>query len=306
MDTKFKAMLTVTVAVSALSIANTAWAAPTSYPTPNVVTTAGATQFTFGGKTFVNQGLQGMGRIAAGSTDFLGGTFGAFSGMDLDPSSWRKTATGGYTGTLFALPDRGPNGIGSVTFSDYAARVSTFTIGLTPYTGTADLPAAVTSQNQLTFTANGGIVLKDFNGNVTTGFDPPPGAAGVVTQNGITLPGQTTDVAAGKLSFDSEGLRFLSDKSFYVSDEYGANVYYFDAAGNLKGVIKPPSALQPRNAAGDLTFNSTGTANVTGRRGNQGVEGFAVTPDGKKLVSLLQSAPVQDSPGSQANRTNTR
>ena len=67
-----------------------------------------------------------------------------------------------------------------------------------------------------------------------------------------------------------------------------------------------PSALQPRNATGDLTFNSTGTANVTGRRGNQGVEGFAVTPDGKKLVSLLQSAPVQDSPGSQVKQVIAR
>jgi uncharacterized protein YhjY with autotransporter beta-barrel domain len=303
MIVKFKAALAATVAVCALSSA--AGAAPLSYTTPNVITTAGSTQFTFGGQTFVNQGLQGMGRIDANTKDFLGDSFGAFSGMDLDLSTWRKTANGGYTGSLYSLPDRGPNQIGQVGFSDYAARVNTFSFTFTPYTGTANLPAATSSQNQMVLTQTGGFVFRDFNGNVTTGFDPLPGTAGVVTQNGIPLPGQTSGVATGKISMDAEAIRFLNDGSFYVSDEYGATVYYFDPSGNLKGVILPPAAVLPRNAAGDLNYSSV-TAGVTGRRGNQGLEGMAVTPDGKKLVTLLQSGTLQDSTGGQQNRTNTR
>ena len=304
MYAKYKAALAATVALSALS-ANGSWAASTVIAAPNVVTTAGSTSVTLNGQTFVNQGLQGMGRIAAGTKDFLGGTFGAFSGMDIDLSSWRKTANG-YTGALFALPDRGPNGIGSVSFSDYAGRLSQYTMAFTPYTGTANLPAAVSSQNQLTLTANGGIVLRDFNGNVTTGFDPGLGAAGIITQNGITMPGPTTGAAAGKISLDAESVRFLADKSFYVSDEYGANAYYFDAAGNLKGVIKPPASLIPRDAQGNISYTSTANQ-VTGRRFNQGMEGMGVTPDGKKLVTLLQSATYQDTNGTnQQTRNNTR
>ncbi len=302
MHSTFKAALAVTAAACALS-ANAAWAASVTFTTPNVVTTAGATQVTLGGQTFINQGLQGMARIPAGTKDFLGSTFGAFSGLDLDLSAWRKTATG-YTGTLFALPDRGPNGIGTVSFSDYAGRLSTFTLAFTPYTGTANLPASVTSQNQMVLTANGGIVLKDFNGNLTTGLDP--GARSTITQNGITLPGSATGPAAGKISLDAEAVRFLADKSFYVSDEYGANVYYFNQTGQLQGVIKPPPALIPRDA--DLTVNYTSTADeALGRRFNQGLEGMAVTPDGKKLVTLLQSATYQDTNGTnQPTRNNTR
>ncbi|MBL8631514.1 MAG: esterase-like activity of phytase family protein, partial [Rhodospirillaceae bacterium] len=300
--TKFRAFCLASAAAMAFSATAQAQLA---FTTPNIDTTAGATSVTLNGATFTNSGLVGMGRIAAGTKDFLGDTFGAFSGMDLNLAAWRRNADGSYSGALFALPDRGPNGIGAVSFSDYAGRISAFNIGFTPYTGTANLPAAVTSQNQLTFTANGGITLRDFNGNVTTGFDPGTGSASVITQNGIQLPGQTSGTAAGKISLDAEGVRFLRDRSFYVSDEYGANVYYFNAAGQLQGVIRPPNALLPRDAAGNLSYSSL-VDPVTGRRPNQGLEGVAVTPDGKKLVTLLQSAAMQDSNSNQQTRTNTR
>ncbi len=295
----------VFAATTALSV-HIAYAqtSPVQYRTPNIINVAGSTQATLGGQTFVNQGILGMGRIAAGTRDFNNDTFGAFSGMDIDLSTWRKTATG-YTGTLFGLPDRGPNGVGAVTFSDYAARLNTFSMSFTPYTGTANLPVATSSQNQLTLTQTGGFFLRDFNGNVTTGFDPGTGSASVITQNGIQLPGQSVGAAAGKISLDAEGVRFLRDKSFYVSDEYGDNVYYFDATGRLQGVIRPPAALLPRDTTGQLSYSSL-VDPATGRRPNQGLEGLAITPDGKKLVTLAQSATIQDSTGSQQTRLNTR
>ena len=290
----------------ALLTAATAFAqtGPVRVTTPNVINVAGATQVTVGGQTFVNTGIVGMGRVAAGTRDFNGDSIGAFSGMDINLSTWRRTATG-YTGTLFGLPDRGPNGIGSVNFSDYAGRLNAYSMSFSPYTDAATLPAATSSQNQLSLTQAGGLFLRDFNGNVTTGLDPGTGAASVITQNGIQLPGSATGPAAGKISLDAEAVRFLRDRSFYVSDEYGANVYYFDSTGKMQGVIRPPAALLPRDGTGSLSYSSL-VDPVTGRRPNQGIEGMAVTPDGKRLVTLGQSATIQDSTGNQQDRTNTR
>jgi len=287
-------------------LATGAFAAPLVFTRPNIATNAGPSSVTFSGQTFVNQGLQGVARLPATSTvDFNGDTFGAFSSLDVLPGTWRKTATG-YAGTLYSLPDRGPNGIGSVTFSDFAGRTSSLDMNFTPYTDSANLPVSANSQHQLQLTQTGGFFFRDFNGNVTTGLDPgAPGPNAFVVENGLSLPGSKTGAAAGKISLDAEGLRFLSNGSFYVSDEYGANVYYFDKTGKMQGVIQPPAALVPRDAAGNLSFTSLTDATV-GRRLNQGIEGMDVTPDGKKLVTLLQSAAMQDSTTAQQTRTNTR
>lgn len=284
-------------------LANQALAAPTTYTTPNVITTPGASSTTFYGQTFVNHGLQGVARLPASTLDFNGDTFGAFSGLDVLPGAWRKTATG-YAGTMYGLPDRGPNGVGSVTFSDYAGRVNSFAMNFVPYTSTANLPVSADSQHQLGLVQTGGFLFKDFNGKVTTGLDPGTGNTAFVTQDGKSLPGSTVGIAAGKISLDAEGLRFLNNGSFYVSDEYGANVYYFDKTGNMKGVIQPPVAVMPRTAT-SLSLTSLTDA-TTGRRVNQGLEGIALTPDNKKLATLLQSAPMQDSTSAQQTRTNTR
>jgi uncharacterized protein YhjY with autotransporter beta-barrel domain len=279
-------------------------AAPSAFTTPNVVTTPGASSVTLKGQTFVNHGLQGVARLPASTVDFNGDTFGAFSGLDVKPGSWRKTPTG-YTGVLYSLPDRGPNGVGSVTFSDYAARVSSFSMLFNPYTSATALPVSADSQHQLQLTQTGGFFFKDFNDKLTTGLDPGTGSTAFISQGGKTLPGSSVGPAAGKISLDAEGLRFLNNGSFYVSDEYGANVYYFDKSGKLQGVIEPPAAVIPRAADGSLSYSSVSNA-VTGRRVNQGIEGIALTPDNKKLVTLLQSAAMQDSATAQDTRSNTR
>ena len=304
-----KLILATGTALGALSAA-AALAAPTQYLTPNVIAVAGATSTTMGGVTFTNQGMVGTSRIPAGTKDFNGDTFGAFSSLDIKPGSWHRNADGSYGGVLYSLPDRGPNGIGSVGFSDYAGRSSIFNMAFTPYTGSAAISA---NANSLALTANGGIFFKDFNGNLTTGLDPNlPGANSFVTENGLNLPGSKTGAAAGKISLDAESLRFLQNGNFYVGDEYGAEVYYFNAAGQMLGVIQPPPALIPRLGtsdpnAGPNTLSYTSQADATvGRRFNQGIEGMAIMPDQKHLATLLQSAAMQDSTSSQATRTNTR
>ncbi|MGV4794466.1 hypothetical protein [Rhizobium sp. F40D2] len=81
-----------------------------------------------GGHTFANKGLVGIGRIPANQRDKFGETFGSGSGMAIDSADWSRDGAG-YKGTLYLLPDRGYNAVGTV---DYRPRLNTIAIGLTP------------------------------------------------------------------------------------------------------------------------------------------------------------------------------
>jgi hypothetical protein len=96
-----------------------------------------------------------------------------------------------------------------------------------------------------------------------------------------------------------------ADGSGWIGDEYGANAYHFNKDKQIDAVLPMPEALKPRNASGDLVFSSEVTP-ATGRRGNQGMEGLTLSPDGKKLIGLMQSAAVQDSGTATQGRFNTR
>jgi hypothetical protein len=204
------------------------------------------------------------------------------SDMVIDLSNWRRNGNTYGGGVLIAVPDRGYNSGG--VYSDYAARLQRYSISLTPdYTTN-------TAGSTLTLRFLGTQVLKDNNGNNFTGNDP---GTGVTTVLGVKVPSPAAgNVGAGKISLDAEGLAFRKDGGFYISDEYAANIYYFDRDGKLAGIIAPPLALTPVTG-GTVNFNSL-AAPTTGRNFNQGLEGLAITPDGKKLVSLLQSSAYQD------------
>ena len=266
---------------------------------PNLQRTDDPVSVAAGGTTIVNQGLQGVGRLSANTRDFLGDSLGSFSSLAVDLATWRRSGDT-YTGTLYTLPDRGYNNPDGGLFSDYAGRLNRFSLSFTPYAGAA-LPQATTSQAQVTLTPDGGIVLTDAKGQRFSGLDP---AAGTTVQLGAVLPSAAAGPSAGRISLDAEGLARRLDGSFYVSDEYGPNVYYFNRSGQLQGLIGIPAALQPV-ANGQLNFNSLNPPD-TGRRNNQGLEALALTPDGRGLVAILQSATLQDSGPNQQQRANTR
>jgi hypothetical protein len=266
--------------------------------TPNITSDAGSTSVTLNGTVFTNQGLIGAGRLDANLRDFRNETLGSFSGMAINLSTWRRNADGSYASSIVTLPDRGPFD-GAI---DYRNRIHTHDISFRPLTGTAALPQSPSSQSQLTITPTGGFTLKDANGVEMTGRDP---GANTVSRNGIVYPVATDGTAAGHISLDAEAIAFRPDGSFYVSDEYAAGLYYFDATGKQIGAIQTVPALLPLTG-GTINFNST-TPGQTGRRNNQGLEAMAITPDNKKLVTILQSATVQDTNGaSQQTRNNTR
>lgn len=278
-------------------------AAAQSFTTPHVSTIDAPSSVSRNGVTFTNQGLFGAGRLAATTRDFLGDSLGSFSGLAIDPHTWRITPGGGFAATLIALPDRGYNDANVVPpFSDYAGRLLRFQMAFTPYSG-ANLPAATSSQNQLQLTPDGGTVLLDNQGRPFTGYDP---GTGTTMLFGRPAPSPAAGVpGAGRIALDAEAITFRSDRSFYVSDEYGPSIFYFDAQGNLRGTLGIPAALNPVTG-GATNFNSVNPP-TTGRRNNQGLEALGLSPDGNRLFGVLQSATVQDTNGAlQQTRNNAR
>jgi hypothetical protein len=274
-----------------------------SFTTPHLDTSTGDVAVTLNGAHFINHGLVGVGRLSAETRDFAGETLGSFSSMAVDLKSWKRLSDGSYTGRISTLPDRGPNDVGTVVGTmNYRNRINRFTIRFKPYTGAADLPQATGSQHQLKLIPTGGLFLTDANSVPMTGMDP---GSNVVVRNGVPLPIVASGEAVGRISLDSEGLAYARDGSIYVSDEYAAAIYHFDPTGRLTGVIPTVPAIMPRTN-GKIDFNSVKPGD-SGRRNNQGLEALAITPDGTRLVTILQSATVQDSDGkAQQTRNITR
>ncbi|SDA86003.1 esterase-like activity of phytase family protein [Mesorhizobium qingshengii] len=253
----------------------------------------------------VNKGLVGVGRIPAGQRDKFGETFGSGSGMAIDTSGWTHDASG-YKGSLWLLPDRGYNVAGT---TDYRPRLNTIGIEFSPVAPGA-APTAGQEQTGVKATLADSLLLTDDKGADTTGLDP---LSDVRAASGDLpmLPVATN----GKLALDNEAIVRLPDGSMFISDEYGPNIYRFSAEGRLMSATQPPAALVPmRKGAPNFSSDNPGPGAAdpdpkdpdTGRQNNQGLEGMAMTPDGKFLIAVLQSAARQDGGDSGATRQNTR
>lgn len=287
----FRRTLAPACAVIALLAAGAVHAQPMEVGAPLWSTGTGDKPVQSDGAALQNLGLVGVARLPADAVDFLGDTLGSMSGMSIAPGSWKKDGDT-YTARLYSLPDRGRNSPEDNEYSDYAGRLVEYDLTFVPGKSLSLKPTGK------------GIEFKDFNGKPTTGADP---GAGLVTEDGYVLPSPAEGaLGAGKVSLDAEAVAFQPDGSFYVGDEYAAGIYYFGPDGRLKGFIAPDPAVAPMKD-GKLNDNSV-KAPDTGRRNNQGIEAVSITPDGKTLVAVLQSATLQDSSASkdQANRANTR
>ncbi|MBC7796756.1 MAG: esterase-like activity of phytase family protein [Pyrinomonadaceae bacterium] len=249
-----------------------------------------------------NQGMVGVGRIPANSFDTLGNNVdtlgGIFSAMAFDRSTLvRSEVTAGgnpvYTGTLYGLPDRG-FGDGA---QDYRPRIQRFDFSIAPYYSSTP----TTLQNQIGFRNNGTLLLTNGFGTVFTGFDGNDATATMFPQSAPNSLGQ------GRRSLDPEGLVLTNNGGYWVSDEYGANIYRFDRAGSLVQTLPIPAAIVPKTGSTfpRTNFFSGATSPATGRYENRGMEGLTVTPDGNYLVAMLQSPTVQDG-NNRNNGVNTR
>jgi len=197
--------------------------------------------------------------------------------------------------TFLALPDRGPNAVVYNSSIDdttsYIPRFHTFNLSLAPSPAGSPLPFVLTpfltnttllsSHTPLTYANTGVPALNKRGINYFTGrsdnFDP--------TQNSLNPK---------NARFDPEGIRVSRDgQSVFISDEYGPYVYEFDrATGRRLQAFQLPANLAVANLS--AIGNTEISGNTSGRVANKGMEGLAITPDGKTLVGVMQAPLLQD------------
>jgi hypothetical protein len=211
--------------------------------------------------------------------------------------------------TFLALPDRGPNATPyNSAVSDtvsYISRFQTVTMNLTqsssgalPYTLAPTLTATtlLSSPTALNYGSGAGM------GNKIDGVTPIGSGAPAlnITNNTNYFTGRADGFAAGSSTnpnnarLDPESIRVSNDgKSVFISDEYGPYIYKFDrATGERISTIAVPANLAATtlSANGDVEINN----NSVGRVANKGMEGLAISPDGKTLVGIMQANLEQD------------
>ncbi len=265
-----------------------------------------ADSVTVGGRTYVNKGLVAVGRLAADLRDKFGETFGSGSGLAGDPKTWTRAADG-YRGTLYLLPDRGYNIAGTI---DFRARLYRLTVVLQPPADPGALPAEA-RQHTLDLKLADTMLLRDADGRPLTGLDPLVDGMRAAAGGFPAMPAAPN----GAISLDAEAVVLMDDGTFFVGDEYGPYIYHFSAAGRMLAAIRPPEAFIPkRNGKDSFSSNNPGPGEppveppnpATGRQNNQGFEGVSLTPDGRYLVAVLQSATRQDGGDKPETRQNTR
>ncbi|GAV28656.1 hypothetical protein PMKS-002130 [Pichia membranifaciens] len=266
------------------------------------------------GSTYQSFGLVGFGRISSDAVDKYQETIAPGSSVQIESSSLKVDSRGVYHFTAWGLPDRGMNVDGTVnTFS----RIHKFNVDFT-------LKNSSSSDNMI-WTYEDTILLTDFKGQYLSGLDSNT----TVTFNGNEVPAVTyngdgwgsymnSSSTTTRISLDSESLTFIDgsiENGFWISDEYGPSLIKFDSTGKMIDYIAAPEAILP-HVKGKLFFSSDDTLwtdpsysvapNTDGRTGNHGYEGMDITPDGKYLFTLLQSATVQDGGDNSKSRMNSR
>ncbi|MGY4515803.1 esterase-like activity of phytase family protein [Lysobacter sp. HA18] len=102
----------------------------------------------------------------------------------------------------------------------------------------------------------------------------------------------STSALDGRL--DPEGIRVSADgMHVYVTDEYGPFVYRFNRiTGRRDRAYALPAAfaVPHKSAVGDDEISG----NTVGRVANKGMEGLAISPDGRTLFGAMQSPLAQD------------
>jgi hypothetical protein len=121
------------------------------------------------------------------------------------------------------------------------------------------------------------IELKNATGAKLNGL-PNPQGMGASGETAYDLAGQV--IAPSADGIDSEGLVRAADGTFWISDEYGPHIAHFDASGKT---------IERINPFGTGTGGRKIPAVFANRRANRGMEGLAITPDGKTLVGMMQS-----------------
>jgi hypothetical protein len=169
------------------------------------------------------------------------------------------TAVPGKTNEFYGLTDRGPNvdgpnGTKVEPLPNFHPQIGKFRFDSD---GRAVLEKSITLK-----LADGTPYTGHVNNSANTGET-------ITDLNGKPIPADAT-------GYDSEGIVALKDGTFWVSDEYGPFMTHFDRNGRQIGRFSP--------------FDGSLPAELANRVPNKGMEGLTITPDGKTLVGIMQSA----------------
>ena len=203
--------------------------------------------------------------------------------------------------TFIAVPDRGPNAVAYNPLVDdtasYINRFQTFNMLLAP-NPSAGLPYTLTPTLVATTLLSSSTPLVYGSG---AGLGVGSGAPALNTASTFYFTGRSDNFDPTKNSLnpnnarlDPEGVRVANDgKSVFVSDEYGPYVYRYDrATGQRIQTFTLPANLAVANLSPVGATEISG--NTQGRAANKGMEGLAITPDGKTLVGAMQAPLIQD------------
>ncbi|HSI61351.1 MAG TPA: esterase-like activity of phytase family protein [Ideonella sp.] len=204
--------------------------------------------------------------------------------------------------SFISVPDRGPNA------TEWNAAIDNTTSWI-PRFHTLTLALTLAPEGPLPFTLTPTLTA------TTTLFSKTPLSYGPVVpaqnkKQRFYFSGRSDNFAAGDsltdshARFDPEAVRVSRNgKKVYISDEYGPYVYEFDrGTGRRTRVFTLPSAtfaIPTLSAQGAVEISG----NAVGRVANKGMEGLAITPDGRTLFGFMQSPLIQDGgDGGRANR----
>jgi hypothetical protein len=190
---------------------------------------------------------------AAGVKVYNGGFGSAVAADPKDPS------------VFYMLTDRGSNVAGQAANSIIIGKPD-----FDPQIGKFRLKDGKLIQEQV-------IDLKNASGGKLNGL-PNPAGMGASGETAYDLNGAL--IAPSADGIDSEGLVLAADGTFWISDEYGPHIVHFDATGKT---------IERINPFGTGTGGRKIPAVFANRRANRGMEGLAITPDGKTLVGMMQS-----------------
>ncbi len=210
----------------------------------------------------------------------------------------------GYAGcnTFLALPDRGPNAQPYNSAVDdtasYINRFQTLHMELAPSASTAALPYTLTPTLEATTLLSSRMPLV-YGDGIAAGL--PNGAPALNGKHTYYFTGRSDNFDPTQLSTDSsdsrldpESIRVSNNgKVVMISDEYGPYVYMFNrATGTRIKSIKLPDMFAVANLS--PVGNTEISGNTSGRVANKGMEGLAISPDGKTLFGAMQSPLIQD------------
>lgn len=206
---------------------------------------------------------------------------------------------------FLALPDRGPNAADYDDCSDaldnttsYIDRFQTMHLSLQPSDPGSALPFTLTPMLVGTTLLSSPTPLVYGNGCGVAKSGVPAlnfiNHTHYFTGRSDNFDPSRTSGDANDARLDPESIRVSNDRRHvFVSDEYGPYVYEFD---RVSGARERTYALPAKFFVAHLSANGNTeiSGNTAGRVSNKGMEGLAITPDGRTLVGAMQSPLIQD------------